>query len=340
MKLLLPTYDRPKKLYRTLKFYEAEISHKDIEICVLDGAEGGRNLSVVRDFPGVKHIHRPKTSFLERLQAALEHMPDSELICLGNDEDVFCSEYLENSRDFLRENPEYSAFIGRYFTLSKPLFRLHRATHLRTRATKVNLNYERPEQRVNFLSHMLLSGCSPLFFGVRRAIDYKKSIEIQKDLQIETSQEIIDQLYLALRGKIMFTDDLMLLRDETKIGYQYYQSRHNDRTYFQDVEFDTVREILASELSLSSAERLSVELFCDVRSTKVEVENVSLAINHVTKEICKHSSYLTGKQSRNVFWLSKLLCLIEELVHFRLDKRSLKYKIGRHFDNWCKIVKH
>ena len=122
---------------------------------------------------------------------------------------MLLKKYLEKAEDFLKANNTYSAYLGRYFTLCKPIFGLHRSTHLRSRITECDIFYSQVERRINLLSHLLIAGCSPVFYGVRRVIDFKNSLELQSKFKIETTQELCDQIFLASKGKIKFSDELI-----------------------------------------------------------------------------------------------------------------------------------
>lgn len=340
MRLIIPTYDRPKKLERTLAFYRAELQVSNVQIVILDGSESHENELTVSRYANVIHIKKPGSSFLERLISYLNAIDDSELICLGNDEDVFLDRYLSSAELFLTKNPSYSAFLGRYFTLCRPVMGLHRSTHLRSRITQCNIDYDDGDRRLNVLSHVLLAGCSPVFFGVRRAGDFKKSLSLQNMFNIETTQELVDQIYLALKGKIKFSDDLMLLRDETKIGYKYYETRHDAQTYFNESELEHLVSVISDEMHLDTLTSAAVERFCDLRRTRESYDSMSIALILNKNEICKHKDFTDKIQSKTLFYISKALEVVEELIYFQIDKKKIGKDIGRHFLSWCKIVKH
>ena len=340
MQLIVPTYDRPKKLERTLAFYDKELQDSQTQIIILDGAKLNENDLILKKYPNAIHVKKPGSSFLERLISHLSDVDDSELVCLGNDEDVFLNKYLSSAEIFLTGNPTYSAFLGRYFTLCRPVLRVHRSTHLRSRITKCSIDYENSARRLNLLSHVLLAGCSPVFFGVRRACDFKKSLNLQNRFNIETTQELVDQIYLALKGKIKFSDDLMLLRDETKIGYKHYNTRHDLQTYFDDTELEHLVGVLSSEMKLDAIASSAVEEFCDLRRTQENGSNISIALMLSRNEICNHKGFVDKMQSTKLFYISKFLKMMEELLFFQIDKKQISKEIGAHFYDWCRIVKH
>ena len=125
MKLIIPTYNRSAKLHRTLEYYTSLRSTIKCEIVVLDGSTDDHavwNKLHTEQASSISYIKFDSSvSFLDRVLSFLESCPADELITFGNDEDVFLPSYISASQEFLTQNPSYSAYIGRFITLARPI---------------------------------------------------------------------------------------------------------------------------------------------------------------------------------------------------------------------------
>ena len=110
--ILIPTYNRHHKLKKTLRTYHAlgVIS----KIIVLDGSD---KISSIKNKDLVSKINlnilykaSSSTSMIERVENELKLHNDDNLICLGNDEDVFMPEeaaiHILGETDLLREKED------------------------------------------------------------------------------------------------------------------------------------------------------------------------------------------------------------------------------------------
>ena len=124
--IIIPTANRPKKLKRTLKQYK-EFFSSNIKIYILDGGKEDVskqiNLSLPKNFFFLKY--KPSTTFTKRIFDFISSYEiDTEYVCLGNDEDVLFSSYLQNSINFLEKNKDFSGYYGSVITFLKPFFYL------------------------------------------------------------------------------------------------------------------------------------------------------------------------------------------------------------------------
>ena len=106
MIILIPTYNRPKKISRTLEFYSRTGVSNENEVIVLDGSEepiANINKISCTDFDA-KHLWQPARGYFERLEDAFSNLEDNTLVCLCPDEDVFFPEYLNRASIFLSKN--------------------------------------------------------------------------------------------------------------------------------------------------------------------------------------------------------------------------------------------
>ena len=114
MKVIIPTFNRSAKLARTLECYS--LGDYNIEkMMVIDGSndEHKKHNAMNCRRLGFEYLHfNPKLDLVARLHEYLSRNCSQELICLGSEEDVFCSSYIEQAEKFLIENNDYTSYIG------------------------------------------------------------------------------------------------------------------------------------------------------------------------------------------------------------------------------------
>ena len=266
MKLIIPTYNRSAKLHRTLEYYSSVRRSINCEIVVLDGSTDEHaiwNEKNTELSDGISYLKFDSDlPFLDRVLKFLESCPEDELIILGNDEDVFLPSYINDSEVFLRANPDYSSYIGRFITLCRPILGLNRISHFRDYITVNDISMTEPSRRLTTLMTMILVGCSPVFFSIRRNNQLIQGIKCQLQVGLESTQELVDQASLALSGKIKFVDKVMLLRDETNLGYRFYDTRHDPENYITDKDLSRFIEVVLSQYK-SEGLSYSLDLIAD-----------------------------------------------------------------------------
>lgn len=333
--IVIPTFNRSAKLERTLRFYKQTGVLNGINICVLDGSDQShmlKNRSLCEAL-SVEHVSETGSDLLDRLWGFINNLPDDEIIALGNDEDCFHPDYLRSANLFLQNNPEYAAFIGKYVTFERPLFKyLKRVSCRRNVVTNFDINSDDPSCRISTLDKLIIAGCSPVYFSMRRAGNFKKSILGQKLNTYETTQEAVDQITLAIEGKIYFSEDVMLLRDETKIDYQYYWNRHDEETYFND-ECMLLAQARLTKIYPECA--ASLESFFEVRNQKIKTiddqqTNLLLEIHHnVNAQMLPRTSFL-NLLVRYVFLFTNLaLRVLSEYLMYRSYRNQLEKEFGK-----------
>ena len=304
-------------------------------IIVLDGSNDNHKFFNEKNCSqlGIKYLqYSENLDFNTRLHSYLTSACRDELVCIGTDEDVFCSTYINDSEKFLTENKDYSSYIGRYITLGKPLLGLKRLVYARDHITNFDLSYEDPVRRLIRLNDAILVGCSPVFWSVRRRNQLIKSLEAQMEMKFESTQEYIDQVYLSLSGKIKFVKDPMLLRDETNIGYKFYKERHETDKILPISDF---KRLKTKTLEDNKIENLELALiFLEDRWRPLD-KNV---IGSQSLILARHKSYysafedfegqkyLFGKIVRTV---AKIGIVSSEIIAWFLARKYLNIKVGK-----------
>ena len=167
MKILIPTFNNSKKLERSLTFYEEVNVLNKHEVYVLDGttsSEANLNKNICENLNiGYRNYdlnsQKPIQGYFSRILNFFEEISidEDEIICLVPDEDIVLPEYLDESYNFLFKNSDYSLFIGRYITFSKPFLNFHRIHSQRDTIVDLDINEEDAFSRLVNLKTALLS---------------------------------------------------------------------------------------------------------------------------------------------------------------------------------------
>jgi len=333
MKLVIPTYNRSAKLFRTLECYSAG-NYNIQNIIVIDGSHDNHKIFNEKNCHrlGFEYLHYSSNlNFVARLHSYLTSTCRNELVCIGTDEDVFCSSYINDSDKFLTENKDYSSYIGRYITLGKPLLGLKRLIYARDHITNFDLSYEDPVRRLIGLNDAILVGCSPVFWSARRRNQLIKSLEAQMKMKFESTQESIDQVYLSLSGKIKFVKDPMLLRDETNIGYKFYKERHEPDKVLPESDF---KRLKTKTLEDNKIENLELALiFLEDRWRPLD-KNIIGSQNLI---LARHKRYYSAFEDfegqkdlfgRIVRTVAKIGIVTSEIIAWFIAKQYLRTKVG------------
>ena len=333
MIILIPTYNRPKKLARTLEFYARTKVSSKYEIIVLDGspeAVGNINKTSCKDF-GATHSWHPEKNYFERLVDAFSNLDNNLLVCLCPDEDVFFPEYLSSASTFLTENTDYTVFLGRYITYSKPLFGLHRVNFARDTVFELDVASQNPIIRVSLLISALNAGCSPLFWGVRRASVFRKSLKLQKKMALGSASEACDQVLMCLLGKIKLAPIPMMLRDETKVKVQILLDQRDPTTYILQSDIDVALDIFDRDYGPNG--KLAAELLLNLYSQKYQdIEGKNLSFRMHGRPALNFRPYwgsrLENSYIRYAAVASKIVLVIHEIIWAFILRSSLSKKLG------------
>jgi glycosyltransferase domain-containing protein len=245
--IVIPTYNRSAKLRRVLDWYRAE--KLSARIVVLDASSepmhreaNQRTVDSCAAF--ASRIETSEEKLVARLVAFLEGI-DDELVAIGNDEDAYFPEFLEEAFAYLRRNPDYVVATGRYITSARPLFGLRRITYWTD--TFLGLDVDEPDPGVRVVNFQRLNtgGVPPLYWSVRRRSAFLTSCRLGLQLEYGSAQELIDQIASCVQGKIRISDAPMLLRDESRLNYKAYSNRDTGRLYIGAGDLDRIEAIAA-----------------------------------------------------------------------------------------------
>lgn len=320
MKLIIPSANRYKKLARSLEYYaELQLISSTLDIYILDGSDG-QNASRYKDLCKrykVTYLAWNELSLPERLLRASRDLINSdEIFFIGNDEDVFTPSYIMNSVEFMKNNVEYSTYIGKYLTLARPILGLHRVPFERLTVSNYDLDSENPQIRMTILSKLLLVGISPLFYGIRRGWQFHLSCKVFNEIKYGGAGEFADQILLSFCGKIYCADQIMLVRDETKIGHIKQENHQRNDEYITQEDLN--------ELAIALKKHVNIDdRFVQDFATNWMPINKNKNTLSMTKFKKQYSPIENGKYKYQMNILYRIFITIFEVWNFLLLKREL-----------------
>jgi glycosyltransferase domain-containing protein len=332
MIILIPTYNRPNKLARTLEFYHDSGISKDHEIQVLDGSGqmvSDQNHTACKRF-GVIHIPKPEMSYFERLDHGISKIDDDDMVCLCPDEDVFLPDFLKEAEQFLEENIGYTIFNGRYITYSKPLFKLHRVNFSRDMIVDLDMSDEDPSVRASMFITALMIGSSPIFWGVRRSSVFKRTLAFQKIMNFGSASECVDQILMCLTGKVRFTATPMMIRDETKVKLKPPIDHHDSEVYINTEDELLALNALKSEYG-EVGFRIGSMFLAHYSRKYSDTNDLSISTILDSSSILYFRSYWRPNPIFNALcrYSSKAFVVLNEIVWAQIVKQDLQSVFGK-----------
>lgn len=246
--VVIPTYNRSFKLRRVLDFYASY--DQPPRVVVLDGSDdpghkATNEQQALRHSAFVERRYMPEQQDLvSRLLTYLDTIDDS-IVAIGNDEDAFFPDFLEMAFDFLGSNPDYVAACGQYVTFGRSVFGLRRIMFWTDTFVGMSLDANSASQRVVNFQRMNSGGVPPLFWSIRRKSAFIESMRLGSRLKYASGQEFMDQIYHCASGKILLSEQPMLLRDESRQGYVPEATRDTGRHYMFEGDLDEIERVAA-----------------------------------------------------------------------------------------------
>jgi glycosyltransferase domain-containing protein len=300
--ILLPTYNRSKKLRRVLDFYAGYES--TIRIVVLDGSDDQTHQALnqeAADFYAhiVRRIAAPtERNVLHRLLNFLDH-DQEDVFAIGNDEDAFFPDFLEMAVAHLRSHEDYVAVTGRYITSARPLVGLRRISFWTDSFVGFDVDYEDPALRVINFQRFIAAGVPPLFWSIRRKGAFVRSMELGTRLAHGSSQELLDQVNTCVMGKIMISDMPMLLRDESR--HQYRPEKTRDAGKYYIGEKDLAEIVKISQESWGPEITVAVKAVASWFVPNKDGESGETRLN--SRVYCRFSPTEEARSKRTLRWL-------------------------------------
>lgn len=190
----------------------------------------------------------------------------------------------------------------------------------------------------------LLVGCSPLHWSVKRRSQLIKILESQNEIRLKygSTNEMMNQVYLSLYGKIKFVKEPMLLRDETNIGYKATEDRYIPNIFEVLLDFKKLKNKVLADFNIKNLE-FALNLLED-RLTPLDT-NVP---DSQSLSSARHSRYYSAYEDfdgQNIFFgkivrvIAKIGLVISEVIAWQIAYRQLKLIVGRKVINkFCNSI--
>lgn len=319
---MVPTFNRPEKITKILDIY-AEILSAKYKVVVLDGSENSldtESMSFSKAGCSIEYRHMPGQQLNDRLLKYLGSLDEKKIIAMGNDEDIFLPGFLDEAFGFAESAPNYVCVWGSYVTWQRRLFGLPRVSSWRNVILNEDICHRDPVQRCFHLRKALEFGCAPVFWSVRPASIFIRSIEAFDGIKYGSAAEFVDQTLLPILGPVRLIDIPMLWRDETG---QVWDERRDVYNVPTGVEADVERVFKDHNIpnAAALAKILSIAYSSDEQSVPLWWRNFK-------------SLYSAKAMAGDVFWsfagwIEKIGVLVSE-VFFAIGwrrwarKRNLK----------------
>lgn len=246
--VLIPTFNRPYWLNASLHFLANYGSN--IQVIILDGSSeenkklnrrsvfsAGANFSL-HEFPSDLHMALRIREGLEKVQ--------TEYTLIWPDDDFIIPTNLNKITDFLDQNPDYSAAIGKVMCLLQvgrlrkvfPKSSFYLVDHLKFSTAIKDSAILRRVMNYFMLTRL---GSIPLFYSVRRTTQLLQTFDRIKSHHTLTTMELISNLDCLFEGKVGFLN--------VPFGFRNYVSKPTDcanregsDSYFPSRDIDEIHE--------------------------------------------------------------------------------------------------
>lgn len=319
--ILLPTANRIKKLTRTLNHYK-EFIDKEFQVYILDGSKNNMEEEININLPNnfIFQKYDPKLGPFDRVHKFIKtNGIKTKYVCIANDEDIILSKYIQNSIKFLEKNQDYSGYFGSILTFLKPLLKIPRVS-LHKSGTQEDLDINSNNNIERLITYLTLNiNIVPFtFYSVRRSKDFLKlyTDEYYSLEMYGMSEELLDQINFPLSGKMFFSDELMVLRDESKCNHIEIANKEHPEESIPSEDIDTILSFIKNNYEIDFA---SCEVFFNAFYKK-KVFSLMSSSGH--KFI--HKKSILGKKFSRVigFYLKSTQVILEIIQFFYLNFKT------------------
>lgn len=252
--VLIPTFNRPHWLSASLGFFADYNSN--IKVVILDGSSDenkqlnrkkvlsvGTNYSLY-EYPSDLHMALRIREGLKKVQ--------TDYTLIWPDDDFIIPTNLHKITDFLDQNPDYSAAIGKVLCLlqmEKLKEVLPRSSYFLVDHLKFSTAIKDSAILRRVINYFMLTrlGSIPLFYSVRRTPQLLRTFERIKSHHTLTTMELISNLDCLFEGKVGFLN--------VPFGFRNYVSkptncanREGENSYFPSRDINEIHEEFANVL--------------------------------------------------------------------------------------------
>lgn len=246
IQIYIGTYNRSAKLRRVLKSYS--LWKIQPNVIVYDGSDDNyhknNNSSLSLNFPFLSYFHLDEGP-LARFRLFADSEIANSIFFLGNDEDVFSEEFCNKSFCQMKNDNLLSSVIGSYVSFWPPLLNFFPQLSL---GKLVPRTFRLSGELLDKIStHILLNNSlklPPLFYGPQRLRDFSAYLALLERHHLKyASCELLHQFHLLQKGDVLFLEDIMFIRDETRINYINEIRRQGGTAYIEPNDIRNVFEL-------------------------------------------------------------------------------------------------
>jgi glycosyltransferase domain-containing protein len=242
--IIVPTYNRPRELGRSLRFLKLMGNRNPVIIVDGSTAENQKiNLKVVQPYLDFAILLQYEPGFHPGLRIAdgLKHAK-TKYCAVSADDDFILPAGLAESAKFLEENNDYVGALGKFlclgysYKLKGGIYFLDHLKHI------YDLKQDHFLQRYFFILMLTNIGCAPLYFVVRRT-DLALSIyEKMTPTTKFSTMELISTTIILTMGKIRALPVLYGIRNYSSIATRD-ALREDPKTYHTQEDLTHLRKL-------------------------------------------------------------------------------------------------
>lgn len=199
--VIIPTIEnRNNIVLRTIEYYEKS----NFEILVADSS-GFKNTSLINK--KIKYLHLPDKSFFEKIEIALKQA-SNKYVVLCQDDDFIVSESLNEGKNFLKNNSDYSAVHGDYIFFEKIFDKIFYELGYGDNSRK---SFDANEFHENY--KRLISEGPQLVSALTTKDVLLENLSFLKNFEYIALYELTMLIFMSMNGKIKYLNSIWQLRD-------------------------------------------------------------------------------------------------------------------------------
>jgi glycosyltransferase domain-containing protein len=244
--LVMPTYNRHRYALRQMQFW----SGSPVSLFVLDGSSTPINDDAIKTLGKNIHYYHFPISYEKRFGKAAELIktPFAASLC---DDEFFIPSALERCIEFLKNNKEYGACIGR---CSRIIYLNTGVSSVHQYKTMKNYKITEDDKKERVLHHMT-DYVHTTMYAVQRAEIWKKTMSIfaMDDYHFSCPYivELLVEISTCYQGKSMVIDNLMWLRSEENAPADGEERHVGFQVWMKDPKYQNERSVFLSKLEKS-----------------------------------------------------------------------------------------
>lgn len=321
--VLVPTYNRPRKLQRALEYY----SRYNMRVFIADGSSVPCETGLIGD---VAYFHLTSCGIAERIVKVLEEV-DTPYVCLAADDDFVYPLFLKKATELLASDPSLATVFGKCYSFEEKTPAKWREVY--GYAASIDQN----DFKERFSS--FFGAYYPLFYAPTRTEILK---EVMKDvaflpLAYANLAELLHGARIVASGKVVVLDNFYLARESAEVYltgrlYPKVQKILKERPDLHEA----ANAMLARWMGSSEKDLFSKSIMepynkcCPCPSQRRVLSEAKLFVRRIlgddlTEKLKKRIPFLTNRlefRSSSDFEAEKALQEIEQLVLNSLQSKE------------------